>query len=66
MVTNLFRSKSLRKLLLSESSVTNAGLVGLELAPALEFVELRRCTRVADVATVVQSAAERSVKVFIP
>jgi hypothetical protein len=40
-VTNLFRSKSLRRLVLSSSSVTDAGLVGLELAPALEFVELR-------------------------
>jgi hypothetical protein len=62
-VTNLFRSKSLRRLVLSESSVTDAGLVGLELAPALEFVELRNCGHVADVATVVQRAAERSVKV---
>jgi hypothetical protein len=62
-VTNLFRSKSLRRLVLSESSVTDAGLVGLELAPALEFVDLRDCAHVADVAAVVQRAAERSVKV---
>jgi hypothetical protein len=41
-VTNLFRSKSLRKLDVAESSVTDAGLEGLELAPALEFVHLGR------------------------
>jgi hypothetical protein len=62
-VTNLFRSKSLRELVLSESSVTDAGLVGLELAPALEFVDLRYCAGVTDAASVVQRAAERSVKV---
>jgi hypothetical protein len=64
-VTNLFRSKSLRKLVLSESSVTDAGLVGLELAPALEFVDLRRCAHVADIAAVALRAAERSVKVIL-
>jgi hypothetical protein len=62
-VTNLFRSKSLRKLVLSASSVTDAGLVGLELAPALECIELRSCAHIADVAAVVQRAAERSEKV---
>jgi Leucine-rich repeat (LRR) protein len=62
-VTNLFRSKSLRRLVLSGSFVTDAGLVGLQLAPALEFVDLSRCAHVTDVATVVQRAAERSVKV---
>jgi Leucine-rich repeat (LRR) protein len=62
-VTHLFLSKSLRRLVLSMSSVTDAGLVGLEMAPALEFVELRNCAYVADVAAVVQRAAERSVKV---
>jgi Leucine-rich repeat (LRR) protein len=62
-VTNLFHSKSLRRLVLSVSSVTDSGLVGLELAPALEFVDLRNCAYVADVAAVVQRAAERSVKV---
>jgi hypothetical protein len=62
-VTNLFRSKTLRRLVLSESFVTEAGLVGLEMAPALEFVELRDCGRVADIASVAQRAAERSVKV---
>jgi hypothetical protein len=56
-VTNLFRSKSLRKLVLSKSSVTDAGLVGLEWAPALEFVDLGHCAQVADVASVVQRAA---------
>jgi hypothetical protein len=64
-VTNLFRSKSLRRLVLSASSVTDAGLVGLVMAPALEVVDLRKCTHGEDVATVVQSAAERSMKVFI-
>jgi hypothetical protein len=62
-VTNLFRSKSLHRLLLMESAVSDAGLVGLEMAPALELVELRHCAHVADVAAVVQRAAERSVKV---
>jgi hypothetical protein len=62
-MTNLFRSKSLRRLVLVKSSVTDAGLVGLELAPALEFVDLRCCAGVTDVATVTQRAAERSVKV---
>jgi Leucine-rich repeat (LRR) protein len=61
-VTNLFRSKSLRELVLSHSSVTDAGLVGLELAPVLEFVDLRFCDGVTDVASVVQRAADRSVK----
>jgi hypothetical protein len=64
-VTNLFRSKSLRRLVLSESFVTAAGLVGLEMAPALQLVDLRECACVADVAAVVQSAAVRSVKVLI-
>jgi Leucine-rich repeat (LRR) protein len=62
-VTNLFRSKSLRRLVLSESSVTDAGLVGLGMAPALELIDLRDCAHVNDFATVVQRAAERSVKV---
>jgi internalin A len=62
-VTNLFLSKSLRRLVLWRSSVTDAGSVGLELAPALEFVDLRNCDGLADVAAVVQRAAERSVKV---
>jgi Leucine-rich repeat (LRR) protein len=65
-VTNLFRSKSLRRLVLSASSVTDAGLVGLEMAPALEFAELRYCDyQLADIAAVVQRAAERSVKVVL-
>jgi hypothetical protein len=63
-VTNLFRSKSLRRLDVSESSVTDAGLEGLELAPALEFVDLRRCAGVADAAAVALRAAERSLKVY--
>jgi Leucine-rich repeat (LRR) protein len=62
-VTNLFRSKSLRRLVLSETFVTDAGLVGLGMAPALELIGLRDCAHVNDVATVVQRAAERSVKV---
>jgi hypothetical protein len=62
-VTNLFRSKSLSRLVLSDSSVSGAGLAGLEMAPALELVELHGCAHVADVAAVVQRAAERSVKV---
>jgi hypothetical protein len=64
-VTNLFRSKSLRKLVLSESSVTDAGLVGLQLAPALELVDLRRCAGIVDAASIVLRAAERSVKVLV-
>jgi hypothetical protein len=64
-VTNLFRSKSLRRLVLSASSVTDSGLVGLELAPALEVVELRQCARVAGAAAVALRAAERSVKVIL-
>jgi hypothetical protein len=62
-VTNLFRSKSLRRLVLWASFVTDAGLVGLESAPALEFVDLRHCAYVADPDAVAQRAAERSVKV---
>jgi hypothetical protein len=64
-VTNLFRSKSLRGLVLSQSSVTDAGLVGLQLAPALEFVDLRGCVRISDAASIVLRAAERSVKVLV-
>jgi hypothetical protein len=64
-VTNLFRSKSLRKLVLSQSSVTDAGLVGLEVVPALEFVDLRRCAGVAGAASLTLRAAERSVKVLV-
>jgi hypothetical protein len=64
-VTNLFRSKSLRRLALSHLSVTDEGLVGLELAPALEFVELRGCAGVVDIAAVVLRAAERSVKIVM-
>jgi hypothetical protein len=64
-VTHLFRSKSLRRLVLSWSSVTDAGLVGLQLAPALEFVQLRNCAGIADAASVVLRAAERSVKVLV-
>jgi uncharacterized metal-binding protein len=64
-VTNLFRSKSLRKLVLARSSVSETGLVGLELASALEFVDLRRCACVAGAASVIQRAAERSVKVLV-
>jgi hypothetical protein len=62
-VTNLFRSKSLRRLILWASFVTDAGLVGLESAPALEFVDLRHCTYVVDPDAVARRAAERSVKV---
>jgi Leucine-rich repeat (LRR) protein len=64
-VSILFRSKSLRELVLAKSSVSETGLVGLELAPALEFVDLRRCACVADAASVIQRAAERSVKVLV-
>jgi Leucine-rich repeat (LRR) protein len=64
-VTNLFRSKSLRWLLLSDSSATDAGLVGLQLTPALELIDLRRCAHVADAASIVFCAAERSVKVLV-
>jgi hypothetical protein len=63
-VTNLFHSKSLRKLDVAESSVTDAGLEGLELAPALEFVHLGRCAGVADAAGLALRAAERSLKVY--
>jgi hypothetical protein len=62
-VTNLFRSKSLRRLVLSQSSVTDAGLVGLESAPALEVVDLRYCAGVVDISAVAQRAAERSVQI---
>jgi hypothetical protein len=64
-VTNLLRSKSLRKLVLGKLSVTDAGLVGLELAPALEFVDLRYCAHGADIAAVAPRAAARSVKVLL-
>jgi hypothetical protein len=63
-VANLFRSKSLRSLALSYSSVTDAGLEGLELAPALEFVDVGRCAGVADAASAALRAAKRSVKVI--
>jgi hypothetical protein len=64
-VTNLFRSKSLRRLVLSQSSVTDAGLVGLQLAPALELIDLRGCAGIVDAASIVLRAAERSVKVLV-
>jgi hypothetical protein len=60
-VTNLFRSKSLRWLILVQSSVTDAGLVGLQLAPALELIDLRGCAGIVDVASIVLRAAEWSV-----
>jgi hypothetical protein len=63
-VTNLFRSKSLRILVLSGSPVIDAGLVGLESAPALEFVDVRDCALLADIAAIALRAAERSVKVI--
>jgi hypothetical protein len=54
-----------RRLDVLASSVTDAGLVGLVMAPALKVVDLRKCPHVEDVATVVQSAPERSMKIFI-
>jgi hypothetical protein len=62
-MTNLFRSTSLRRLDVSSSSVTDAGVVGLEMAPALEFVNLQGCAYVADVITVALRGTERSVRV---
>jgi hypothetical protein len=63
-VTNLFRSKSLRVLVMLDTSISDAGLVGLERAPALEFVHLWSCAGVTDVAAVALRAAERSVKII--
>jgi hypothetical protein len=64
-VTNLFRSKSLRILVLVRSSITDTGLVGVESAPALEFVDLRKCDGVDDRTFLAQRAAERLVKVIL-
>jgi hypothetical protein len=58
-VTNLFRSATLRRLVLSESSVTASGLVGLQLAPALKFVDLHGCAGIVDAASIVLRAAGR-------
>jgi hypothetical protein len=64
-VTNLFRSTTLRRLVLLESAVSDAGLVGVESAPALRFVDLRKCASVADGTSLALRAAERSVKVIL-
>jgi hypothetical protein len=47
------------------SSITDGGLVGLEMAPALEFVDLCGCAGIVDAASIVWGAAERSVKVLV-
>jgi hypothetical protein len=63
-VTTLFRSKSLRWLILVQSSVTDPGLVGLQLARALEIIDLCGCAGIVDTASIVLRAAEWSVTLF--
>jgi hypothetical protein len=53
----------LRRLNLSSSGVTDAGIAGIEMAPALEVLDLQRCPGIADVAAVACFAAEYAVKV---
>jgi hypothetical protein len=54
------------QLVLSDSHPSpKLGLSALELAPALEFVDLRRCAGIVDAVSIVLRAAERSVKVLV-
>jgi Leucine-rich repeat (LRR) protein len=64
-VTNaiaLLQSKSLRRLCLSHSRVTQFGIAGIQKAPALEILELEGCP-IDDIRAVSALAALRFVKV---
>jgi hypothetical protein len=48
---------------LSGSPVTDAGIVGIEKAPALQLLELHKRWWIADIAAMRRRAAEHAVKV---